>query len=67
MSLIVGQKGSCPRCYGFMVPVILDGFEEVTMNRCELSGWRCVNCGEQIDPLILANRRRPEVCSNRFG
>jgi len=33
-----------------MVPVILDGSEEVT------PGLRCVNCGVWIDPLILANR-----------
>ncbi len=23
------------------------------------SGWRCLACGEVIDPVILANRRQP--------
>ena len=63
MSSIAEQKGSCPRCYGFMVPMTLDGSEEVMPDRRELPGRRCVNCGERIDPLILANRR----ASGRVG
>lgn len=46
----------CPRCHGFMVPVILDGTETNALNGRESSGRRCVNCGECIDSLILANR-----------
>jgi hypothetical protein len=26
----------------------------------EMPGWRCINCGERIDPLILTNRRAPD-------
>lgn len=26
------------------------------MERGECFGWRCINCGERIDPLIMANR-----------
>jgi hypothetical protein len=26
-------------------------------------GWRCVNCGEVVDPVILANRRRMELAA----
>jgi len=57
---IAEEKGSCPRCHGFMVPMILDGSEEVMVDWCELLGRRCINCGERIDPLILANRRGVE-------
>jgi len=39
-----------------MVPMIGDGSEAVVLDWSELPGWRCVNCGERIDPLILANR-----------
>ncbi len=60
MSLIVERNEVCPRCRGFMVPMILDGSEEVVLDWSELPGWRCVNCGERIDPLIVANRRTPK-------
>jgi hypothetical protein len=56
MSSIAEQKGACPRCHGFMVPMIGDGSEAVVLEWSELPGWRCINCGERIDPLILANR-----------
>jgi len=39
-----------------MVPMIGDGSEAVVLEWSELPGWRCINCGERIDPLILANR-----------
>jgi len=29
------------------------------------SGWRCVSCGEIIDPVILANRANPPVPRKR--
>lgn len=57
MRSITEQKEACPRCHGFMVPMIGDGFEAGVLDWCEQPGRRCVNCGEQIDPLILANRR----------
>jgi hypothetical protein len=44
-----------------MVPLIPDGSEEIVLELGELSGWRCVNCGERIDPLIVANRRAPKA------
>jgi len=45
-----GYAECCHRCGGFMVP------EPV----CELGSvnWRCVSCGERIDPVILAHRRK---------
>ncbi len=40
----------CHRCGGFMVP------EEI--REVGQMGWRCVMCGEHIDPLILEHRRK---------
>ncbi|MGC3973435.1 MAG: hypothetical protein QM771_03515 [Nitrospira sp.] len=40
----------CLRCGGFMVP------EEI--REVNLMGWRCVMCGEHVDPLILEHRRK---------
>lgn len=57
MSVMVEEKRSCPRCHGFMVSVILDGIDAAMLNERESPARRCVNCGECIDPLILANRR----------
>lgn len=43
----------CHRCGGLMVP------EQVH----ELASfeWRCVSCGERVDPVILAHRRQDGV------
>lgn len=57
MRVMAEQNGACPRCHGFMVPVILKGYERVVLEGREWPGRRCVNCGEWIDPMILANRR----------
>ncbi|MDC8446861.1 MAG: hypothetical protein LV473_00735 [Nitrospira sp.] len=54
------QKGSCSCCHEFMVPMIGDGSEVGVLDWSELPGWRCINCGERVDPLILANRRGAE-------
>jgi len=60
MAALTKLEGACPRCHGFLVPVSFDGSEEVLLDWRELPGWRCVNCGERIDRLILANRRAAE-------
>jgi hypothetical protein len=43
----------CHRCGGLMVK------EKFTVDFAALDfeGWRCVVCGEIIDPLIMANRK----------
>lgn len=56
MGVMMEEKKWCPRCHGFMVPVILDDSKTVVLDWRELPGCRCVNCGECIDPVILANR-----------
>ncbi len=40
----------CERCGGLMVPEIDDDF----------TGWRCILCGERVDSVILAQRRKAE-------
>jgi len=40
----------CHRCGGLMVP------EKVV--ELGLIDWRCVSCGERIDPVILAHRQK---------
>ncbi len=67
MTSIEERNGACPRCDGFMVPMVPDGSEEILLNRCELSGWRCVNCGERIDPRIVANRNASLRCMAMDG
>ncbi len=46
---------SCPRCSGFMVP---QRFEDLRSDTGELSfsGFRCMACGEILDPQIHSNR-----------
>ena len=40
--------GRCDRCRGLMVEEWAPGLE--------IASWRCVACGERVDPLILAHR-----------
>jgi len=45
----------CPRCKGFM---ITNQLREL-WNSEKVDGWRCLICGENIDPVIKSNRTRP--------
>jgi uncharacterized Zn finger protein len=45
---------TCPRCEGFMVQ---DDFFEVLESERRLVIWRCLLCGEVVDPVIVANRQ----------
>jgi hypothetical protein len=49
---------TCRRCRGLMV---FDRFLDVHGDSGHLwfRGWRCVACGDIVDPLILINRARP--------
>ena len=40
----------CHRCGGLMVPEWTDD--------PSTTGWRCVSCGERIDPVILTHRKQ---------
>ena len=46
----------CQRCGGIMVPE-----EFYSMDDDRFSGWRCIFCGEIIDPVILRNRGTPKA------
>lgn len=45
----------CRRCRGLMVQ---DRFMDLgdDMGHIGFLGWRCVNCGEVVDPVVLAHR-----------
>ena len=48
----------CVRCGGLMV---LDHYIDLQddTGQIGLDAWRCMSCGEVIDPVILENRFRP--------
>ncbi len=48
---------TCKRCGGLMVQSDFDSLLG-DMLGAPLPMWRCVNCGERLDALILANRRK---------
>ncbi len=47
---------TCRRCHGLMVP---ERFQDLQDDTGQLSfyGWRCLTCGEIVDPLIQAHRQ----------
>ena len=46
----------CPRCRGTMV---VDHFVDMaTSGEIWMPGWRCLMCGEIVDPLIENNRQQ---------
>ena len=57
------QKRICARCHGFMVANLSDNFPAEAARRSSALTWRCVNCGEQVDEQIAANRSTG--CSNK--
>jgi hypothetical protein len=48
---------NCPKCHGLMIYDRVYDPEEAIF---DLSIWRCLNCGETLDPLILQNRMKQE-------
>ncbi len=48
---------NCPRCAGVMLP---ERFQDIRDDSGQISfyGWRCVSCGEILDPVIVRNRQR---------
>jgi hypothetical protein len=47
----------CPRCDGLMVPEEFEDFGGLGSSDHEHAGWRCINCGAIVDPVIAAHRR----------
>ena len=46
----------CPRCDGLMVHEKFEDFR-LGSDDHEYAGWRCINCGEIVDPVIAVHRR----------
>ena len=46
----------CPRCRGLMVP---DQFGDMQYDGgyCSFQGWRCLCCGNILDPVIISNQQ----------
>lgn len=45
----------CPRCKGVMVKEVFEDLFDDTGSLC-FNGWRCLTCGEILDPVIVNNR-----------
>jgi hypothetical protein len=45
----------CLRCNGLMVCELFEDFEGLSSDY-EFTGWRCLNCGAIVDPVITAHR-----------
>ena len=57
---------TCHRCGGLMLAEQFDDPHDFT-SETEFVGWRCVNCGSIVDPLIAWRQRRdskPELINN---
>jgi hypothetical protein len=52
----------CKRCAGLLNRERASGVTDGKDNN-ESWGWRCVNCGEIVDLVILANRRRMDLAA----
>ncbi len=49
---------TCPRCQGLMVSATLEDAKS-TLSREPLRAWRCLLCGEVLDPTIAQHRKGP--------
>ena len=47
---------TCQRCDGLMVPERYDDLERGSAGYGS-SGWRCLNCGAIVDPVIAAHHQ----------
>ncbi len=58
---------TCARCHGLLVeiPPLMwlssDDYHPTQSDRCEGEAWQCLNCGNYIDGVILANRLSPPL------
>ena len=47
----------CARCGGLMVRERFEDLQGLGSGDHEYAGWRCINCGAIVDPVIAAHRR----------
>jgi phage major head subunit gpT-like protein len=57
-SITPHEDDVCVRCGGLMVVEHYIDLQDDT-GQIGLTAWRCMSCGEVIDPIILQNRERP--------
>lgn len=51
---------NCPKCQGMLVQdLIYDVFESKGSLRSD--AWRCISCGNVIDPVVLRNRSKQRI------
>jgi hypothetical protein len=45
----------CQRCRGCLIQ---DSFEDLRddTGHIQFEGWRCINCGDVVDPVVLTHR-----------
>lgn len=55
----IHRRDRCPRCSGLMVAEWCEDLSDYTAQRC-------VQCGENVDPVILRNRGAQERNGGRF-
>lgn len=47
----------CARCGGLMVRERFEDLGGLGSSDHESAGWRCINCGAIVDPVIVTHRR----------
>ena len=58
---------TCTRCHGLLVeipPLVWssgDDYHATQSDRCGGEAWQCLNCGNYVDGVILANRLSPPL------
>jgi len=58
---------TCTRCHGLLVeipPLVWssgDDYHPTQSDRCGGGAWQCLNCGNYVDGVILANRLSPPL------
>jgi len=57
----------CTRCDGLMVGEKFEDSGGVGSGDHEYAGWRCVNCGTIVDPVITAHRSLKSASSDSSG
>jgi hypothetical protein len=58
-TFVIDQRNRCHRCSGMMVETYVDLLSPSDTGDA-LIGWRCLNCGEYMDPQVLSNRAAQE-------
>ena len=48
---------TCLRCDGLMVQEKFEDLDGLWSSDHEFAGWRCLNCGAIVDPVIAAHKR----------